>query len=112
LVDRFRDGKTQGSYGTGFGPSTERLIYMTSHLDTEVETPQRLIHEARRNEEVLPEFVSKDWTMNLDQVSYDLSEGPLNECANIEKSLKQRRQRMRAIAPIPGVYATTKQSAP
>ncbi|MEM7237500.1 MAG: hypothetical protein AAF501_06725, partial [Pseudomonadota bacterium] len=46
LVDRFRDGKTQGSYGTGFGPSTERLIYMTSHLDTEVETPQRLIHEA------------------------------------------------------------------
>lgn len=101
LVDRFQDGKEMArkrrlaSGLRGFGTATERLIYLTSHLDTEVATPREL--EEVLGSGTLPPQVSRHWTMTLSQASLDLSAygaAPPDRCDDIEAALEKRHRRL------------------
>lgn len=114
LVDRFRDGMSppDSAYEGGekrFAPATERLLYMTSHLDTRVRTPRALVAEAMRKGDALPSFVSRDWTMTLDRATHKVSDGNRDLCTTFDRMLMQRSQLLRTIPGAPGAYATAKQ---
>lgn len=114
LVDRFRDGmpSPDSAYEGGdkrFDPATERLIYMTSHLNTKVETPAPLVAEAMREGDPLPSFASSDWTMNLDYAIHKVSDGKKDRCTAYEEMLERRLELLLTIPEAPGEYAEAKQ---
>lgn len=95
LVDRFQDGKELVAKGRlarghqGFGTATERLIYVTSHLDSVVTTPRELEELLQAGD--LPPDVSRDWTMTLSQATHDLTgDATLDLCDRYTEALERR----------------------
>ena len=72
LRDRFLDGQhfasrsQEGGIKGGLGSAMDRLLYVTSHLDMEIENsiPQQ---------ENLPEMASSNWTMNIGSACIDFT---------------------------------------